>query len=140
MKFLSRLFILGFLSSIVLVSCEVNDDGFFQTSQVSAILAANVPDTMVLGETYNLEITFQRDSNCHTFSSFDSAKQGDSLLFVRAITIFTQATNCNEESEGILREVDFTNDFDSDFTFKFLSGETSEGEPVYIDKDVVVEE
>lgn len=138
MKLLSKLFIACFLSSIVLVSCETEDDNFYQLSQVSPVLAANVPDTMLVGETYTLEITYRKDSDCHTFSGFDAVKQGDSLYYVRAITIFTQADNCNQEAEGILREANFKNSFESNFTFKFLKGKDSLGDLTYIDKDVIV--
>lgn len=138
MKFLSRLVILGFLASIFSVSCEVSDDGFFQSTQVSRILNADVPDTMVVGETYSFEITYEKDSDCHSFSNFDAANQGDSLYFVRAITIFTQSSNCNQDPEGVAKEIDFTNEFESDFTFKFLQDRDSEGESIYLDKEVVV--
>lgn len=139
MKFLSKLFITGFLTSIVLVSCDVSDDGGnFQSNQVSAILEANVPDTMMVGETYPLEITYQKDSDCHTFFRFEAVNQGDSLYFVRAMTTFTQAADCSQDPEGVLIEEEFTNNFESDFKFKFLTDIDSIGEPVYIDREVVV--
>jgi hypothetical protein len=138
MKILSKLFIFSFLVSIILVSCDVSDDGFIQTSQVSPILDVVVPDTMVTGETYSLEITYQRDSNCHTLSTFDTAKQGDSLLFLRAITLFNQTSTCNEIAEGVPVEIDFTNNFESNFRFKFLNSRDSIGDPVYLDRDIVV--
>lgn len=138
MKFLSKLFIVFFLASIILVSCEVNDDGFFQSTQVSRILDAEVPDTMVVGETYTFDITYEKDSDCHTFSNFEAVSQGDSLYFVRAITLFTQSSNCNQQAIGEPREIDFTNEFESDFTFKFLQDRDSVGESIYLEKDVVV--
>lgn len=138
MKFLSRLFIVGFLASILFVSCDLEEDDFFQTSQVSRILEANIPDTMAVDETYTLEITYQKDSDCHEFFNFEAVNQGDSLYLVRAITIFTEAVNCNQEPEGVLREVEFKNNFESDFTFKFLSGIDSLGNFTYIDKAVIV--
>lgn len=138
MKFLSRLFIAGFLGSIFLIGCVGDDNNFFQTSLVSPILNANVPDTMVVGETYTLEITYQKESNCHAFSNFEAVNEGDSLYYVRAITIFTQSSNCNQDAEGVLREVDFTNNFESNFTFKFLQERDSTGSFNYLDKNVVV--
>jgi hypothetical protein len=126
---LRRKTLLGlFISSMVLMSCEINDDDeFFQTSQVSPILSANVPDTMVVGESYSLGITYQKDSNCHTFSNFNGTSQGDSIVFVRAITLFTQAPNCSQDASEELIEFEFTNTFQSDFTFKFLQDIDSEG-------------
>lgn len=139
MKSLNRFFISGFLASIILVSCELSDDdNVFQANQVSAILDASVPDTMTVGETYPLQITYQKDSNCHTFLRFESVNQGDSLYFMRAMTIFTQANDCSQEPEEVLIEEDFTNDFESDFSFKFLTDINSDGESVYIEKPVVV--
>ncbi|MFD0931783.1 hypothetical protein ACFQ0R_04135 [Psychroflexus salinarum] len=138
MKISGKLFIAIFLGSIILVSCDVNDDGFFQSTQVSRILSADVPDTMVVGETYTLGIAYEKDSNCHTFSNFQTVNQGDSLFFVRAITTFTQNGNCNLDPEEALREADFTNDFESNFTFKFLKDRDSLGDFIYLNKEVIV--
>lgn len=138
MKLLSKLFIAVFLVSIILVSCEVSDDGFVQTTEVSPILDASVPDTMIVGESYSLDIIYEKQSNCHTFSGFQTENQGDSLVFVRAITTFTQNSNCNQGSEGVSREVDFTNNFESNFTFKFLKDIDSIGDFIYLDKEVIV--
>lgn len=141
MKLLSKLFIVWFLGSILMVSCiGDDDDNFFQVAQVSKILDANVPDTMSLGETYTLEITYQKDSDCHEFSNFEAVNEGDSLYYVRAITIFTESPNCNQDPEEVVREVDFINRLRSDFTFRFLADRDSLGEFIYIDKDVIVVE
>lgn len=138
MKLLGRTFIVLFFSTFLMIGCDVNDDGFFQSSQVSPILNANVPDTMIIGESYSLEVTYQKDSDCHTFSNFDVLPQGDSLVFVRAVTLFTQASNCSQDALGELKELEFDNTFETNFTFKFLNDVDNEGEPVYIDKEVVV--
>ncbi|EMY82647.1 hypothetical protein ES731_01650 [Psychroflexus gondwanensis] len=138
MKLLGRTFIVLFFSTFLMIGCDVNDDGFFQSSQVSPILSANVPDTMIIGESYSLEVTYQKDSDCHTFSNFDVLPQGDSLVFVRAVTLFTQASNCSQDALGELKELEFDNTFETNFTFKFLNDVDNEGEPVYIDKEVVV--
>lgn len=138
MKVLGRIVIIIFIVSIVLSSCEV-DDGDVQISQVSSILEVNVPDTMITEQTYPLEINYQKNSNCHQLSGFDVIQQGDSLIFVRAITLYTQSGNCNQDPESVLEEVSFTNTYQSDFTFKFLKDVDSIGEFVYIDKDIIVE-
>jgi hypothetical protein len=122
----------------VLIGCDIDDDGFFQGTQISPILNANVQDTMVIGESYSLEITYQKDSDCHVFSNFDVLPEGDSLIFVKAVTLFTQASNCSQEALSELKELEFRNTFETNFTFKFLSDVDNEGEPVYIDKEVVV--
>lgn len=140
MKILSKLFIASLLTSIILTSCDINDDGVFQTSEVSRILDASVPDTMITGETYSFDITYEKESNCHTFSRFQTVNQADSLYFVRAITTFTQASNCEQEPEGVSRTVDFINNSDSNFTFKFLNDIDSLGNFIYITQDVIVVE
>jgi hypothetical protein len=138
MKLQSRTLIVLFFSTVVLIGCDVNDDGFFQSTQVSPILSANVQDTMVVGESYSLEVTYQKDSDCHIFSNFDVLPQGDSLVFVRAVTLFTQASNCSQDALAELKVLEFDNTFETNFTFKFLNDVDNEGEPVYIDKEVVV--
>ena len=138
MKLQSRTLIVLFFSMVVLIGCDINDDSFFQSTQVSPILNASVPDTMLIGEYYSLEVTYQKDSDCHTFSNFDVLPQGDSLVFVRAVTLFTQASNCSQDALDELKGLEFDNTFETNFTFKFLSDVDNEGEPVYIDKEVVV--
>ena len=136
---LARFTILFFIITIAFSSCETND-GEVQTTQVSSILEVNVPDTMVTRQSYPLEITYQKDSNCHRLSGFDVVQQGDSLIFVRAITLFTQAVNCNESPESVLEEVSFTNTYQSNFKFKFLKDADSLGNFIYIEKNVIVKE
>ncbi|SDG99379.1 hypothetical protein [Psychroflexus sediminis] len=140
MKFFTKFVMAGFLTSIILSSCESADDNFFQSTEVSPILAASVPDTMRVGEAYVLEVTYEKKSDCHSFSGFDAEIQQDSLYFVRAITIFTQkeGISCELENEGIPIDVDFINSFESDFYFKFLTANDSLGQPVFIDKKVIV--
>lgn len=140
MKLLSKLFIASFLGSIFLAGCETEEDNFFQSTQITPILSVNVPDTMSLGETYTLGITYEKSSDCHELLNFEAVNEGDSLYYVRAISIFTEAANCNLEPEGVLKEVDYTNNFESNFKFKFLNGIDSLGEFTYIDKDVIVNE
>jgi hypothetical protein len=138
MKLQSKIIIVSIFSMFVLIGCDINDDGFFQGTQISPILNANVQDTMVIGESYSLEITYQKDSDCHVFSNFDVLPEGNSLVIVKAVTLFTQASNCSQEASGELKELEFRNTFETNFTFKFLSDVDNEGEPVYIDKEVVV--
>ncbi|NEV92932.1 hypothetical protein G3567_02075 [Psychroflexus sp. YR1-1] len=140
MKYLSQFFIACLIGSLFFASCDSEDDTFFQSTEVSPILAANIPDTMRVGEAYVLEITYEKKSDCHRFSGFEAEIQQDSLYFVRAITIFTQkgGISCIPENEGVPREVNFNNGFESDFTFKFLTANDSLGQPVFIDKKVIV--
>mgnify|MGYP001040363477 CR=1 FL=1 len=138
MKSISRVIATVLIISLIFSSCDIGEDSDFQTSQVSRILNANVPDTMFVGQTYTLDITYQKDSDCHTFSNLDYVNQGDSLIFVRAVTIFRQRADCNQEAESVLEEIDFSNEQTSDFTFKFLQDVNSEGEIIYIDKEVTV--
>lgn len=138
MKLQSKTFIVLFFSAFVLIGCDVDDDSFFQSTQVSPVLSANVPDTMVIGESYSLEVTYQKDSDCHIFSNFEVLPQGDSLVFVRAVTLFTQASNCSQDALAELKGLEFDNIFETNFIFKFLKDVDNEGDPIYIDKEVIV--
>jgi hypothetical protein len=140
MKLFSKINIISIFASVLLVSCIGGDDDFsFQVTEVSSILEANVPDTMKVGETYKLEVTYQKNSNCHRFSNFDVANQGDSIYFVRALTIFSESTNCVFDPEEVLKEINYTNALESDFKFRFLKDIDSLGEFTFLDKHVVVD-
>lgn len=129
------------IASFSLMSCDVgDDDGFARYSEISRILDADVPDTMLVGETYMFDVIYEKNSNCQNFSSFQTVNQGDSLYFVRAISTFTETGNCDQDSEEVTREVTFSNTFDSNFTFKFLKDIDSIGDFVYLDKEVIVVE
>ncbi|AFU68276.1 hypothetical protein P700755_001343 [Psychroflexus torquis ATCC 700755] len=138
MKLQSIILIVLIFSTVVLMGCDVEGNSFFQSTQVSPVLSVNVPDTMVIGESYSLEVTYQKDSDCHIFSNFEVQPQGDSLVFVRAITLFTQASNCSQDALAELKGLEFDNTFETNFIFKFLKDVDNEGDPVYIDKEVIV--
>ncbi len=128
------------LSSLLFSSCIGGDDDFnFQFTEISSILEAKVPDTMKVGGSYDIEITYQKNTPCHNFSSFEATNEGDSIYFVRAVTIFTEAANCPFDPEEITIETTYTNRIESDFKFRFLKDLDEDGQFIYIDKEVVVD-
>lgn len=124
---------------MVFTSCDVSDDGSFETTVLASIISADVPETMQIGETYPIEITYSKDSDCHTFLRFDYQKN-ENTVFVSAVSSYVQESNCSIESTEEIKEIEFENDYEQDFVFKFLTEITQNNEAEYIEYEVEVTE
>jgi len=131
---------LSFLAFIMLLlGCDVSDDGKLETSVIAPIVTANIPETMEPGETYTLEITYSKESNCHNFLNFDR-QTIDNTVFMSGIARYNHESDCSDESVNVTKEVEFENTFDGDFDFKFVSGFDENNSAQYITYDVEVTE
>jgi len=126
------LLILGLL----LTSCV--DDPEIESFEKAEVLTADVPDTVVTGETYSIPLSFNRPTTCHSFNEFNIEEDPDDV-FVSVIIKFRDNFEC-DDTDVAAGQVDFeyTVDQDSNFRFRFFQ-RTQNNQLIYLNKDVVVE-
>ncbi len=123
--------IIGFLTS-----CSVNDDSGNIIQNLAPTLSVNMPDTFVFGETYEIEITYKRPTNCHTFSGLDVARNGNEII-IGVVTSYS-ARNLNCSASGNLQasaKINFVAERNDFYIFKFWKGKSATG----IDRFLIVE-
>lgn len=122
-----------------LASCDVSDDGRYETTVLAPIVSANISETMQTGETYNIEVTYSKESNCHTFLRFDYQEDEDTF-YVSAVARYVQESNCSTEATEEVEEIEFENDYEQDFVIKFVSGVNENNNAEYVEYEVEVTE
>ena len=120
----------------LLTSCV--DDPKIESFEKAEVLTADVPDTLVTGETYSIPLTFKRPTTCHSFNEFNIEDDPDEV-FVSAVIKFEDNFEC-EDTNVPTGQVDFeyTVEKETDFRFRFFQ-RTQDNQLIYLNKDVVVE-
>lgn len=125
------------MAVLLLASCGV-DDPKITSFQKAEILSVDVPDTMTVGQTYNIPIDFNRPTDCHSFDEFNISKNPGEV-FVSVVSIFEDSFDCETTNVPIGQvELLYTVEEESDFMFRFFQ-KTENNQNIYIDKSVVVE-
>lgn len=99
-------------------------------------LSVDLPETFVFGQTYNIEITYQRPTNCHTFSGLDVARNENEIIIGVVTSYSTNNPNC--AASGNLQAsatINFVAERDDFYIFKFWKGKSAAG----IDQFLIVE-
>lgn|GEM_PF-2334717 len=123
--------------SLLCLSCLEESD--VDIVQRAAVLNAEVPDTLVTQETYNIPLTYDKITNCHEFSDFNIVERADDVL-VTINTKLQDEGDCNvtDINEGQV-DLEYSVERQSDFTFRFFQ-EVQNNEVIYLNRDVVVVE
>jgi len=124
-------FLLGLLTS-----CSIEDDAGNIMQNLAPTLSVDLPETFVFGQTYSIEITYQRPTNCHTFSGLDVARNGNEIIIGVVTSYATNNPNC--AAAGNLQAtatINFVAERDDFYIFKFWKGKSAAG----IDQFLIVE-
>lgn len=99
-------------------------------------LSVDLPETFVFGQTYSIEITYQRLTNCHIFSGLDVARNENEII-IGVVTSYT-TNNPNCIANGNLQataSINFVAERDDFYIFKFWKGKSAAG----IDQFLIIE-
>lgn len=126
-------------------SCTM-DDGMSERSfsyELNPVTEVEVPDTVFLGDKFDIQVKYQNPSDCYTFDGFDFT-MGDTPneRIISVVSIAYDDISCKAlstpkiESRALQFEA-MRSDF---YKLRFWQGTDSLDQPVYLTKKVVVEE
>lgn len=138
--FMKKLFLL-MMATMVLMSCDVEDDGPRTSYDLAEVTATNLPEEFELGKTYEIEVTYLLPSACHLAAGLE-ARRGDAFgegrrkIFVAGVASYdANVTNCDEEAdeEDLLKKEKFSIriDEEDDYTFYLWTSYNSNLESQY---------
>ena len=121
-------------------SCSIDSDyspTFYL--EVLPIESVNMLQEIVLGETYEIEITYNRPNGCYFFNDFFYQTNENERTIAIINTVYTDLS-CAQEEEFV--DVNFTFQVTSSDTyiFKFFQGEDETGDDQYYILEVPVVE
>lgn len=120
----------------LLTGCSLEDDAGNIMQNLAPTLSVDLPETFVFEQRYNIEITYQRPTNCHTFSGLDVARNENEIV-IGVVTSYS-SNNPNCAATGNLQAtatINFVAERDDFYIFKFWKGKSATG----IDQFLIVE-
>lgn len=126
---------------ILMTSCSLEDDDQINVAYpLVPVQSVVVPDTMVIGTEYEVDITYTLPTNCHTFNGLIAEEQ-ENLLYIGVQSVQDlDNAECSETMETGQTSFKFrptpTITGDS-YTFKFWQSEDEQGAN-YLTEEVVI--
>jgi len=137
---MKKFLLFGFLISFML-SCSPEDDSTLNFYSVTLpIESVDMPAEFVLGNTYEIRMTYLRPSGCHLFNDFYYVNE-DGIRTIAIINTVFYDQDCEIfENEEVEVYFDFqVNGFDP-YVFRFWQGEDDNGNDIYYLVEVPVVE
>ncbi|HMC00918.1 MAG TPA: hypothetical protein VKN14_07780 [Flavobacteriaceae bacterium] len=129
------------LISISLVSCSISDDnGTNFYYEFLPIESADLPDSMVLNETYQISVSYYRPSTCHSFNDFYFQKNGNERT-VAVINRVIESDTCEDLTDDLVEvSFNFVCLYSGSYVFKFWQGVDDNDNDLYYEVEVPVVE
>lgn len=134
MKKLLFFFVLAF----TVVSCNL-DDAPKSDEFMLPVESASVPETLISGQTASIQVRYRRPTDCHIFNGFYTDSDGYTQTIAIRSLKFNQ-NNCMDDSENTYEvPLNFIPGQAGTYVFKFWTGNDSNGLPMYLEYESVVE-
>ncbi len=121
-------------------SCSVDDDSNNVNYNFEFIPIEDVviPEEFVLDSVYQIEVTYYRPSNCHSFHDFYYVAEENERT-VAVINLVNDDSDCEPlEDELVEKSFDFKAVYDQTYIFKFWQGEEDNGEDIFLTYEIPV--
>ncbi len=134
MKKLMFLFLLAFAVN----SCST-DDGKSSQEFLLPIESVVMPSSYSLNDEAMMMVSYRRPTDCHIFNGFYINTEGEiSTIGIRALK-FDQANCMNDDQSLYEIPLKWTPTEAGHYTFKFWTGDDSDGVPQYIEEVITIE-
>lgn len=126
------------LSIFVLSSCSVTDDEpdyYFIPLQV---VSAELPQSFMLHETYEIKVTYVLPNGCASFEGFDVTPIAQTTRNVVPIGSQFDDPDCVDGGAEVEGSFNFVCLYSDTYLFRFWKGENESGEQEYLEFEVPV--
>jgi len=121
-------------------SCLPEDDGPTYHLELLKIESVVIPDTLILGETHSLKISYKRPTSCHSFNDFYYEKYLNQRT-IAVQSIVAEQSNCVPLTDQIVEvNLDFIATNNGSYIFKFWQGKDANGEDIFLEIEVPVQD
>ena len=136
-----KLVLLAVFIALICNGCSIEDDdaNFHFTSL--EIVGAELPESFDYNRTYEILVNYIKPDSCTNYEGFDVVK--DSLTVRNVVdigSVRTDTDDCTEESIEQTASFNFKVIYTDPYTFRFYTGDNSEGEAQYLEIVVPVNE
>ena len=129
-KFLLLLIVIAFVFN----GCSINDDEANFHFTALQIVGAELPESFDFNKNYMITVTYLKPDGCTSYEGFDVVKEGLTIRNVVAVgAVRTDVEVCTQEVSEETASFYFTVVYSDPYTFRFYTGDNSEGEPEYLE-------
>ncbi len=123
------------------VSCSLNDDyGNNFHHEILPVESVTMPEEFVLGETYEITVTYLRPSTCHEFNNFYYVPELNQRTVAVVTTVYENNDCLPLENQEVEVSFNFMVNSNGTYVFKFWQGEDTSGNDTYYIVEVPVVE
>ena len=134
--------LLLFFTLVTLSSCSINDDDQPQNNILYAYAPIDevvMPESFVLGQEYEIEITYTNPSPCHEMFGFEYVPENQTHYFGIVSSFNPNDPLCSDEVGSTEEYIwKFRANRNENYIFKFWTGIDSNGEAVFLTREVEV--
>ncbi|MBF6607829.1 MAG: hypothetical protein ITG00_03725 [Flavobacterium sp.] len=119
-------------------ACSV-DDGVTSVEVLLPVEDVEMPTQYTVDHLSTFMVKYRRPTDCHIFNGFYTETEGNiSTIGIKAVK-FNQ-DNCLDDDESLYEiPLQWTPTEPGEYMFKFWTGNTVAGEPIFIEHEIVVE-
>ncbi len=123
--------------AVMVASCSIDDDTVDFRFEAAPVAGVTFPDSLVLGERYQIPVRYVPPSTCHYFEGYDYTRQ-DSLRYVYVVNRVIEQDNCETATDTIEANLNLEVLYDYTYVFKFFKGYDANDEAEYLTVEVPV--
>ena len=139
MKKFSRMLALS--AALVFGGCSLEDDDVNFHFTALGITDVDVPEAFDLNQNYVISVTYLKPDACTNYEGFEVRKEA--LTVRNVLVVGSVRSDSGPCTQAIIEETasfNFSVLYKDPYTFKFYTGENSDGEPEYLEVVVPVNE
>ncbi|WP_339626311.1 hypothetical protein [uncultured Maribacter sp.] len=129
-----KLILLVVTLALINNGCSIEDDGANFHFTALEIVDAELPESFDYNQTYEILVNYIKPDSCTNYEGFDVVKDSLTIRNVVAIgSVRTDIDGCTLQSIEQTASFNFKVIYTDPYTFKFYTGENSEGEAQYFE-------
>ncbi|WP_299883803.1 hypothetical protein [uncultured Lacinutrix sp.] len=123
------------LITVALFSCSVDDAGPASHQELLPIESVVIPDEFQVGISYQIDLTYVKPTNCHSFYNIYYLKNFNERTVAVISTVY-QNENCTTIDAQTDVSFNFVATQTGSYIFKFWQGEDQNGEDTYLEMEI----
>lgn len=132
--------VLSIILLVSFISCTPESDNPKYHYELLKIESVILPDTLILGETHEIKMSYYRPTTCHVQDGF----YYDKNLNIRTIalqSLVTERNDCTTLTDDLEEAIlNFYVTNNGSYIFKFWQGTDSNGEDIFLEIEVPVQD
>ncbi|WP_339652860.1 hypothetical protein [uncultured Maribacter sp.] len=133
-----RLVLLAVFIAFISNGCSIEDDDANFHFTTLEIVGAELPESFDYNKTYEILVNYIKPDSCTNYEGFDVVKDSLTVRNVVAIGSVRTDIDCTVQSIEQTASFNFKVIYTDPYTFKFYTGDNSEGEAEYLEVVVPV--